>query len=288
MRLLACQTTIAATRNRLDQRAHLDALAERLRTAAAQQRPDLIVLPELSSQEYGEQAFEAMDELDDDLQGPVTAHYCALAQELACPIAFGVARRSRLADGSIQRHISQVVVDAEGRLAGAYDKLHCAQFGASAEAAHFSPGERLVTLDIAGWRVGFMICYDLRFSELAARYRQLGVDLMVHPVAFTRDFSFTSWHSFVITRAMENQCYWLSLNRAGSDWGHSLLCPPLVTSEASPEVLGEEQAFVCWQLERDTLERARKRLPLAGDRRQDIDRLPTGPLPSPTDTTASQ
>ena len=53
MRLLACQTTIPATRNRLDQRDHLDALAGRLRTAASQQRPQLIVLPELSSQEYG-------------------------------------------------------------------------------------------------------------------------------------------------------------------------------------------------------------------------------------------
>ncbi|MBN8411557.1 carbon-nitrogen hydrolase family protein [Halomonas cupida] len=279
MRLLACQTAIPTTRTRNEQLGYLTRLAQDLRQAARHHQPDLIVLPELSSQEYSDAAFDHLDQLDDDLKGPVVQLHRDLASELGCFIAFGLARRAADTPAGLRRHISQVVVGPDGEISAVYDKLHCAQFGASAEAGHFVPGDRLVTFDVAGWRVGVMICYDLRFGELAARYRQQGVDLMLHPVAFTRDFSFASWHSFITTRAMEHQCYWLSLNRAGDDWGHSTLCPPLLTADIPAQPLSHQEGIVCRELDRQQLMEARARLPLARDRRDDIDRLPVHPLP---------
>ena len=270
MQLLACQTQIPRTRSRDDQMAWLHRLGERLRMACDKSPPDLVVLPELSSLEYGEAAFSRLETLDDDLRGPVFDHFAALAESVGSTIAYGTARRC--ADG--RHHISQVIVGPHGRLTGVYDKLHCAQFGASAEAPWFTPGDRLLVTDIAGWRVGVMICYDLRFPELAGRLAREGVELILHPVAFTRDFSFATWHAFVTTRAMENQLYWLSLNRAGPDWGHSLLCPPLVDDEHPPQIFGEAEAWQRLTLSRDALQEARRRLPLGQDRREDLAELP--------------
>ncbi|MEQ6916208.1 carbon-nitrogen hydrolase family protein [Halomonas aquatica] len=269
MQILAGQIEIPVTRSRDDQLAHLQQLAARMRAACDDEVPDLIVLPELAAQEYGDEAFACLEALDDDLTGPVCETFADMARELGCPIAFGMARRA-----GDRRHISQVLVGADGRLTGIYDKLHCAQFGASGEAAHFSPGEHLLVTEIAGWRIGVVICYDLRFPELARRLATEGAELILHPVAFTRDFSFASWHAFVTTRAMENQLYWLSLNRAGLDWGHSLLCPPLMDDHHPSLAFGSQEEWHWLTLEKQTLVEARNRLPLARDRRGDLDVLP--------------
>lgn len=275
MKLLAGQIRIPRTRCRGDQLAHLQSLGRRLREACREATPDLVVLPELAAQEYGDAAFACLRDLDDDLEGPVFETFAGLARELGCYIAYGAARRSGARHDGARRHlISQVLVSPEGRVAGIYDKLHCAQFGASGEAAYFAPGEHLLVADIAGWRVGVMICYDLRFPELARRLADEGVELVLHPVAFTRDFSFASWHAFVTARAMERQVYWLSLNRAGEAWGHSLLCPPLVDEAHLPQAFGNEEALRWFTLDRGALAAARERLPLSRDRRDDIDALP--------------
>lgn len=269
MELLACQPAIPAIRCRGDQLAWMRHLTREIEARCEAYSPDLIVLPELTTLEYGSSAFACLRDLDDDLQGPVYERFSELARRLGSTIAYGTARR-----GEQGRHISQVLVGPDGALAGVYDKLHCAQFGASAEAAHFTPGESLLVVDIAGWRVGVMICYDLRFPELARRLAAEGVELVLHPVAFTRDFSFASWHAFVTARAMENQQWWLSLNRAGEAWGHSLLCPPLV-DEAHPVMdFGPEERWQSLTLSNAALAEAREQLPLSRDRRDDLARLP--------------
>ncbi|SEL00659.1 carbon-nitrogen hydrolase family protein [Halomonas daqiaonensis] len=269
MQLLAGQIVIPRTRTRDDQLNHLRGVAERMREACTRVTPDLIALPELAAQEYGDEAFACLDALDDDLAGPVVTTFAELARELGTTIAFGVARRV-----DARRHISQVLVGPDGRLAGVYDKLHCAQFGASGEAAHFSPGERLLVTEIAGWRVGVVICYDLRFPELARQLADEGAELILHPVAFTRDFSFASWHAFVTTRAMENQLYWLSLNRAGDDWGHSLFCPPLVDDDHPSLTFDSSEQWRWLTLEKEAVQEARERLPLRRNRRDDLEDLP--------------
>lgn len=269
MELLACQPAIPATRCRGDQLAWLRHLTHEIEARCEASRPDLIVLPELAALEYGNGAFACLGDLDDDLQGPVYERFSELARRLGSSIAYGTARRSTRG-----RHISQVLVGPDGTLAGVYDKLHCAQFGASAEAPHFTPGDHLLVTEIAGWRVGVMICYDLRFPELAGRLAAEGVELVLHPVAFTRDFSFASWHAFVTTRAMEHQQWWLSLNRAGEAWGHSLLCPPLMDEAHCALDFGPGEAWRRLTLSKAALAEARERLPLAVDRRDDLARLP--------------
>lgn len=269
MELLACQPVIPPTRCRGDQIAWLGRLTREIEERCAKTPPDLVVLPELASMEYSGNAFACLDDLDDDLGGPVFERFSELARRLGSSIAYGTARR-----GKRGRHISQVLVGPDGTLRGVYDKLHCAQFGASTEAPHFTPGEHLLVTEIAGWRVGVMICYDLRFPELARRLAAEGVELVLHPVAFTRDFSFTSWHAFVTARAMENQQWWLSLNRAGEAWGHSLLCPPLVDETQPALDFGPGEAWRRLTLSRSALTEARERLPLAQDRRTDLAELP--------------
>ena len=47
-------------------------------------------------------------------------------------------------------------------------------------------GNKFVTFDVAGWRVGLGICYDLRFPELSRIYALKGCDLLVGITIFKR------------------------------------------------------------------------------------------------------
>jgi len=59
------------------------------------------------------------------------------------------------------------------------------------------------------------------------------IQLLLHCGAYGRDESFYSWHHSVVTRALENQVYILSLNRAGKKFGNSLFCGPWI-DESTP------------------------------------------------------
>ena len=100
----------------------------------------------------------------------------------------------------------------------------------------------MAVIDLKGWKIAPLICYDIRIPEMTrALVLEHHADLLLHCGAYFRDESFATWHSFVTTRAMENQTYLLSINRAGSDYGNSLFCPPWM-DENHPAVAFAEHA----------------------------------------------
>ena len=123
----------------------------------------------------------------------------------------------------------QVAVDGNGELIGCFDKLHLAQYGISMEKEYFERGDHLLVFKHRGITIAPIICYDIRMPELARTLAvDQGVELILHCSAHGRDESFYSWHHFSICRAIENQVFFLSLNRAGKNYGNSIFCTPWV------------------------------------------------------------
>lgn len=232
LRLLAAQIEIPPTPDAASRDRHLAASAERVAAALARQPADLVVLPELSSLDYSRQAFGALAQLAEELDGPSFQRWSALAREHRCAVVYGFARRA----GPDDYRISAAAVDASGALIGHYDKLHLAQFGASMEQEYFRRGHELLVFELCGLRIAPIICFDIRPPELvralALRHR---IDLVLHTGAYYRDPSFSSWHAFAQTRAVENQLYFLSLNRAGEHYGDSLFVPPWIDEHTRPQ-----------------------------------------------------
>ena len=130
-------------------------------------------------------------------------------------VAYGFARRDQE-----QFYISSAMVGPDGSLIGYYDKIHLCQYGASMEKEYFTSGQHLFTFTINGIKCAPIICYDIRIPELSRTLIvDQGVDVLLHCGAYYRDESFATWHDFATTRALENQAYLLSLNRAGKYYG---------------------------------------------------------------------
>jgi nitrilase len=225
--ILACQIDIPAVADAPARDVHLADMIAKIRAKLQEKPHDLVVLPELSSVDYSRASFDNLAEIAEELDGPSFQAFSALAKEFDTTIVFGMPRR----EGE-KYFISHVAVGTDGALIGHYDKLHICQYGASMEKEYFERGDHLLVFEVKGVRMAPIICYDIRIPELS---RTLvidnEVDMILHCGAYARDESFYSWHHFAVSRAIENQIFFLSLNRAGKNYGNSLFCPPWVDED---------------------------------------------------------
>ncbi len=99
------------------------------------------------------------------------------------------------------------------------------------ESANEQAGEEIVTADLAGWRTGLTICYDLRFPELFRVLVDDGARLLTVPACFTVATGRDHWEVLLRARAIENQCYVIAAGQWGEpggmpSYGRSLVIDP--------------------------------------------------------------
>lgn len=121
-----------------------------------------------------------------------------------------------------------VLVSPDGVITHSYRKVHL--FRPLNEHIIFQPGNEVVVGDLPWGRTGLAICYDLRFAELFLRFRSAKTALIL----LCAEWPLTRadhWVNLVRARAIENQCFFASVNRVGTDptgtyGGHSLVVDP--------------------------------------------------------------
>ncbi len=266
LRLLACQIDIPAMTTADERDAHLALSAAKVSAALRKKAADLVVLPELSSVAYSRSAFENLGVLAEPLDGPSFQSWRQIAQEFNCHIAYSFARQ-----GDDAYYICLAVVSPAGELVGHYDKLHLAQYGASMEKDYFQRGDHLFTFKIRDLTFAPIICYDLRIPELTRTLvLDHGVDVILHCGAYFRDTSFATWHDFTTTRALENQVFFLSLNRAGTDYGNSRFCYPWMDDNRQAVAFAEhDEQFLNIELDPAEILAARETYSFLQDRLPD-------------------
>lgn len=111
------------------------------------------------------------------------------------------------------------LIEPEGKLADRYDKCFCTE----GDQRHYSVGERLVTRDIRGVRVGLAICYDICWPQLYIGYREKGVTVMLHSFHNARskgkDCLDTLNVRQVPTRCADNRI-WAVCNNSSQPYSH--------------------------------------------------------------------
>eukprot|EP00434_Breviolum_minutum_P036269 symbB.v1.2.032132.t1/scaffold3813.1/size49824/4 len=232
---------------------------------------DLYVLPELAPVGYSEHVFGALSDLAEDAStaAPCFQVFSQLAKERSSFICYGVPGLHPESGFTIR----QVVLDDSGSVVSIYDKIHLCDFGDGRETQWFRPGERLSYFDCRGFRIGVLICADMRHTELS---RELalgrGCDILLQPAAFARDVTFASWQSFVECRALENQVYWAAVNYAGPNFGGSMWCPPWIDGESKvTSRLGIEEKVVIHEATKDELASVRRSFPFLSSHKERAD-----------------
>lgn len=111
------------------------------------------------------------------------------------------------------------LIDPQGRIVDRYDKCMCTR----GDQQHYSSGNRLVTREIRGVRVGLAICYDICWPQIYMAYREKGVTLMVHSFHNARSkgpncLDVLNIHQ-VPTRCADNRL-WAVANNSSQPYSH--------------------------------------------------------------------
>ena len=165
------------------------------------------------------------------------------------------------------------LIDADGRIAGRYRKVHL--FSMTGEDRFFHAGNRPAVCDTALGRIGLMVCYDLRFPELCRTLALMGAELVLVPAQWP-DVRIDRWDMLCQVRAMENQLYLLGVNRCGVDGrttfgGRSALVDP---TGAVLDRAEEGPAIISGMVDPERLAVVRERMPSLKERAPEAYRIP--------------
>lgn len=241
-------------------RARARELAIRAREAEA----DFLLLPELWLHGY---ALEHAAEWADLLGEGAFAEMAAMAREFGLYLCGSLLERH---EGGVSN--TAVLYGPDGALLGAYRKIHL--FRLMNEPRYLAPGDRAVLCPTPWGPVGLLICYDLRFPELARTLALGGAVLLLVPAQWPIR-RLEAWLLLTRARAVENELFVAACNRAGVEGdvvfpGRSMVVDPWGNVLAEGD--GSEGLWIA-RADLREIQKARRYLTVYEDRRPEAYRL---------------
>ncbi|WP_298398070.1 carbon-nitrogen hydrolase family protein [Sphingobium sp.] len=167
------------------------------------------------------------------------------------------------------------LIDDSGDIRARYDKIHLFDVDLATgeswrESSVYGPGEQVVVADTPWGRMGFSICYDMRFPDLYRALTNAGATILLAPAAFTVPTGQAHWHVLLRARAIEAGCYVIATGQVGRHedgrvtYGHSVVIDPW------GEVLldmGETAGMALAEIDLSRIGDVRGRVPAIANRR---------------------
>ncbi len=220
---------------------------------------DLVVLPEASARDFGEPGAD-LAPYAEGRDGP----FASRLAEVAGPAVMVAGMFETAPDDA--RPFNTLVATGGG-VEASYRKIHLYDSFGIRESDQLSAGPvRPVLVEVAGFSVGLMTCYDLRFPELARGLVDAGAEVLLVPAAWVAgERKVEHWRTLLRARAIENTAWVVGVGQPGPRYtGHSMVVAPdgdvLVEAGEGPEVLRAE-------LGRERLDAVRRMNPSLANRR---------------------
>ena len=184
----------------------------------AQQGVELAVLPEMWSCGFAYRELNLLAQRTPELLGELEV----LSRELGMVIV------GSLPEAHGNKVFNTAYLMDRGRLAGSYRKLHL--FSLMGEDRALDSGNSVLVAQTSIGKIGVMICYDLRFPELARRLTLEGAEIIVVPGEWPKPRE-EHWRILLRARAIENQLFVVAANCCGvvgklDFFGASLIIDP--------------------------------------------------------------
>ncbi|MGV8919855.1 MAG: carbon-nitrogen hydrolase family protein [Pseudomonas sp.] len=247
----------------LDVRGNLQRLSHKAAEAAAQ-GADLLVCPEmfLTGYNIGAKAAFSLAEARDGYSAEQVA---TIAQASGIAILYGYPELS--SDDQVYNAVQ--LIDAQGRSLCNYRKTHL--YGELDKSMFAVAEEDFPVVELNGWRLGLLICYDVEFPENTRRLALAGADLILVPTANMAPYDFVA-EVTVRARAFENQCYVVYANYCGSE-GEIHYCG--LSSIAAPDgsriaLAAQDETLIIGTLDRQLMEDSRAINTYFKDRRPEL------------------
>ena len=225
---------------------------------------DLLALPEAFARDFGEPGSD-VSPYAEPVDGPFATAVAAAAVDAGTTVVADMFEQGP----SPERPYNTLVV--RGAATTSYRKVHLYDSFGHRESDRLTAGPlEPAVVEVQGWKVGLMTCYDLRFPELARALVDRGAEVIVVPAAWVAGpRKVHHWRTLLAARAIENTVYVAAVGQPAPRYtGHSLVVDPFgeVVAEAGPGGPERPEA-VSVTVERDVLDEARRVNPSLLNRR---------------------
>ena len=162
-----------------------------------------------------------------------------------------------------------ILINSKGKIIKRYDKIHMFDVNISKKETHresntFRAGKNIAVLNLNNIKIGFTICYDLRFPNLFRKLAKKRSEIILMPAAFTVPSGKAHWEIMMRSRAIENSLFVIGTNMCGTHhnnrktYGHSMLVNPwgkiITKARSKPSILNTE-------INLDEVRNVRKKIP---------------------------
>lgn len=239
------------------------------------EKPDFVILPEMFCCPYQTQNFLVYAEEEG---GPVWQQLSEYAKQYGIYL-IGGSMPEKDAEGKVYN--TSYIFDRQGKQIGKHRKVHLFDIDVTGgqtfkESDTLTAGDHDTVFDTEFGRMGVMLCFDIRFPELARMMVNDGAKAIFVPAAFNMTTGPAHWELSFRTRALDNQIYMIGCapmrdESAGYiSWGHSIVTDPW---GRVIDMLDEKEGVLLTELDLDYEEQVREELPLLKSRRKDMYRL---------------
>ena len=169
---------------------------------------DLIVLPEMFSTGFTMQPGRVAE----SMEGPTMQWMHQVAARMLCVVTGSLVIEEQ------GHYFNRLIWMQPSGQYLSYDKKHLFSFAREDE--NYSAGSQKLIVELNGWKIMPLICYDLRFPVWSRnRYeedRGFGYDCIIYVANWPSARSHV-WRVLLMARAIENMSYVVGVNRIGSD-----------------------------------------------------------------------
>ncbi|EKN70358.1 hypothetical protein BABA_05601 [Neobacillus bataviensis LMG 21833] len=170
-------------------------------------KPDIIVLPEMWTTSY---TLEEIHHYADD-HGKTIIPFL---QDTAKTFEINIIGGSFANKMDEKVYNTAVVINRKGEVVYQYSKVHLVPM--LNEPQYLTAGQKVPEIfELEGVKMGLIICYDLRFTEIIRPLALEGAEVLF-VVAEWPTPRLNHWKNIQITRAIENQMFVVSCNNVGS------------------------------------------------------------------------
>ncbi|MES2429250.1 MAG: amidohydrolase [Bacteroidota bacterium] len=174
-----------------------------LRLGSIREKTDLIILPEMFNTGFTMNAAE----LAEPMGGKTMQWMHKIAKQYECVVT------GSLIITESGKYYNRLIWMLPNGTCNYYDKRHL--FALGKEHNTYTAGTNKLIVELKGWKICPMICYDLRFPVWMRNVNE-DYDLLLI-VANWPERRALHWRTLIPARAVENQSYVIGVNRVGHD-----------------------------------------------------------------------
>jgi len=232
-------------------------------TIASSAGANVLLVPEASLTGYNISPIER-DLFAEEADGRIREAVAEICLQNSIAISYGYIEKNASAFYNAVQ-----LIDQSGKTLSHYRKTH---LWGDLDRALFTPGDSFSSIvELDGWKIGLLICYDVEFPECVRELALNGAEIVLVSTALMSPWTQVA-DLVVPTRAYESQVYIAYANYCGNEngidyVGHSCIAAP------DGEVLakaGSDSVLLNASLSRTVLNNTRQALPYHRDRRPEL------------------